>query len=86
MNSGFTRRCALGVGALAVVGMGFTVGCSSKQAPAPTQQTDSQVESKRSKGDNEPKKSYAPNVKAPAAKTVDPAQDIAPGQPGRDGN
>jgi len=92
MISGFSRRLSLGVAAIAVVGMGFTAGCSSKQAPAPTEQT---VESKRAgsgnadnsrAGSGNAGNSHAPKVKAPSAKTVNPAQEPAPGQPGRDSN
>lgn len=76
-NSGLTRRVALSVAGLAVVGMGFTVGCSAKQAPAPTQQTENQVDSKRSvqkepESKPKPKKSFEPAIKAPAAPTATP--------------
>ena len=76
-NSGFARRVALSVAGLAVVGMGFTVGCSPKQAPAPTQQTEDQVDSKRSvkkepEAKPQPKKSFEPQLKAPAAPTAKP--------------
>ncbi|MCW1957576.1 MAG: hypothetical protein KIH64_003330 [Mycobacterium sp.] len=55
---------------MAVAGMGLTVGCSSKQSPAPTEPASTSVDSKRAKDDNEPGKSYAPKVKASAAPTA----------------
>ncbi len=74
-NSGLTRRVALSVAGLAVVGMGLTVGCSAKQAPAPTQQTENQVDSKRSvqkEPESKPRNSFKPEIKAPAAPTAKP--------------
>ena len=68
MNSGLTRRIALGVGGLAIVGMGLTVGCSAKQAPAPTEQIQGSVDAKVTKSGN----SVAPAVKAPPAPTALP--------------
>ena len=74
-NSGLTRRITLSVAGLAVVGMGLTVGCSPKQSPAPTEQTENQVDSKRSV-QKEPEakspNSFKPQIKAPAAPTAKP--------------
>lgn len=70
-----TRNVALLVGALAIAGMGFTAGCSAKQTPAPTEQTDTHVDSKRPKsesGEKPNKESFAPEVTAPAAPTKKP--------------
>ena len=69
-----TRGVAALVGGLAIVGMGVTVGCSPKQAPAPTEQTDNPIESKRSAqkepgAKEKPGNSFGPKVKAPAAPT-----------------
>ena len=66
-----TRGVAAFVGGLAIVGMGVTVGCSPKQAPAPTEQTDNPIESKRS-AQKEPgakDNNFGPKVKAPSAPT-----------------
>ena len=74
-NSGLTRRITLSVAGLAVVGMGLTVGCSPKQSPAPTEQTENQVDSKRSaqkEPESKPQKSFKPTLKAPAAPTAKP--------------
>jgi hypothetical protein len=75
-NVSLSRRFALVVGGLAIAGMGLTVGCSAKQSPAPTEQTDNQVDSKRAKddsgADSGSKNSYAPKVKAPAAPNAKP--------------
>jgi hypothetical protein len=74
-NSGFARTVGLSVAGLALVGMGLTVGCSAKQAPAPTQQTENQVDSKRSvqkEPESKPQKSFKPTIKAPAAPTAKP--------------
>ena len=48
--------------------MGLTVGCSAKQAPAPTEQTQGSVDAKVTKSGN----SVAPAVKAPPAPTALP--------------
>lgn len=73
-NVSLSRKFALVVGGLAIAGMGLTVGCSAKQSPAPTEQVDTQVDSKRGNSDSAPdaapKNSYAPKVKAPAAPTA----------------
>ena len=79
-NSNLSRGIALMVGGLAIVGTGFTVGCSAKQAPSPTEQTDSPIESKRSAqngpGENAPKtkapRSFEPPVTAKPAPTIKP--------------
>jgi hypothetical protein len=90
MNHGnvLTRRIALFVGGLAVVGMGLTVGCSAKQSPAPNAPADSQVDSKRGapdgkEGGGKAKQGSPEKVMAPGAATVNPAAPIAPGMPGR---
>ena len=67
-NSTLTRRIALCAGAVAIAGMGLTVGCSAKQAPAPTEPTQSSVDAKVTKSGN----SVAPAIKAPAAPTALP--------------
>ena len=67
-NYGLTRRIALCVGGVAIVGMGLTVGCSAKQSPAPTEPAKSRVDSKVTKTGN----SFAPSVKAPSAPTALP--------------
>ena len=71
-NSKLTRGVAALVGGMAIVGMGLTVGCSPKQAPAPTEQTDNPIESKRS-AQKEPgakdNNNFGPKVKAPSAPT-----------------
>lgn len=79
-KSGFTRRIALCVGGLAVVGMGLTVGCSAKQSPAPTEPVQNTVESKLPANTPAqipagPKNSFAPSVKAPAAATAQPGDN-----------
>lgn len=80
-NTGLTRGFALLVGGLAIAGMGLTAGCSAKQSPAPTEQMDSQVESKRPSqkepGEKAPKapNSYKPSVKAPSAPTATPGDN-----------
>lgn len=78
--SKFSRGFALMVGGLAIVGTGFTVGCSAKQAPSPTEQTENPIESKRSAqnrpGENAPKSkspnSFKPSVSAKPAPTIKP--------------
>ena len=67
-TSSFTRRVALCAGGVAIVGMGLTVGCSAKQAPAPTEQIQGSVDAKVTKSGN----SVAPAVKAPPAPTALP--------------
>ena len=49
-NVTLKRNIALIVGGLAIAGMGFTVGCSAKQAPAPVDQSNTEVDSKRGSG------------------------------------
>lgn len=68
------------MGGLAIVGMGFAVGCSAKQAPAPNDQTESHIDSKRPKGESGAKSdkndaSFKPEVKAPAAPTAKPGDN-----------
>lgn len=77
--SKFSRGFALMVGGLAIVGMGLTAGCSAKQAPSPTEQTENPIESKRSAvpGVNVPN-SQAPNSFKPSL-TAKPAPSKAPG-------
>ena len=67
-NSTLTRRIALCAGAVAIAGMGLTVGCSAKQAPAPTEPAQNSVDAKVTKSGN----SVAPAIKAPAAPTALP--------------
>ena len=77
MKTSVTRGVAALVGGLAIVGMGVTVGCSPKQAPAPTEQTENPIESKRST-QKEPKakdNNFGPKVKAPAAPTKKPGDN-----------
>ena len=78
MKTSVTRGVAAVVGGLAIVGMGVTVGCSPKQAPAPTEQMDNPIESKRS-AQKEPKakenNNFGPKVKAPAAPTGIPGDN-----------
>jgi len=78
-NVTLKRNIALIVGGLAIAGMGFTVGCSAKQAPAPTDQSNTEVDSKRGNNGAEPKQkpknSYAPEVKAPSAPTAKPGDN-----------
>jgi len=80
-NTSLNRGIALTVGGLAIVGMGFTVGCSAKQAPSPTEQTQGPIESKRSNqngpGANAPG-SKAPNSFKPS-KSAKPAPTAKPG-------
>jgi hypothetical protein len=80
--SGLSRGFALMVGGLAIVGMGFTVGCSAKQAPSPTEQTENPNESKRSAqngtGENAPR-TKAPNSYKPSM-TAKPAPTRAAGE------
>ena len=85
-NSSLSRGIALMVGGLAIVGTGFTVGCSAKQSPSPTEQTENPVESKRATqndqndpGENAPNtdapRSFAPSVTADPAPTIEPGGD-----------
>ncbi len=66
------RKLALLVGGLAVAGMGLTVGCSAKQAPAPTEQVDTKVDSKRGGQSDDSPNSHAPKVKAKPAPEAKP--------------
>ena len=66
-TSPLTRRIALCVGGVAIVGMGLA-GCTAKQAPAPTEPAQNSVDAKVTKTGN----SFAPSVKAPSAPTALP--------------
>ena len=78
MKTSVTRGVAALVGGLAIVGMGVTAGCSPKQAPAPTEQTENPIESKRST-QKEPKakenNNFGPQVKATPAPTGTPGDN-----------
>ena len=79
-----TRQVALIVGALSVVGMGLTAGCSTKESPStPTAPSSSGVDAKTkppspsrpSSGPN----SYAPQVTAKPAPTALPGNVVTGG-------
>jgi hypothetical protein len=72
INSGLTRRIALCVGAVAIAGMGLTVGCSTKQSPAPTDSTQNSIDSKAPTAKTPGGNSFAPSVNAPPAVTALP--------------
>ena len=78
MNSAnWTRRTSLVLAGLAVAGMGMTVGCSSKQSPAPTAPVQESVDSKRPQGEmnQDQPKPQKPPVKAKPAPTAEPGQN-----------
>ena len=84
MKSGLNRRFALGVGAIAVVGMGFTVGCSSKQAPAPTAPTQNSVDAKLPQGEPDANQSGPAGAKSPAK--AQPSVKAKPAPTAKPGN
>lgn len=72
-TTNWTRRSALVVAGIAVAGMGLTVGCSAKQAPAPTAPAQNSVDSKRPQGDVKPEEANPQKpVKAKPAPTAKP--------------